>query len=86
MKRRASQRLAVLVAAPLITVGIIVGAGEAIRAETALAQFSYLADYGANETAEIGQERARDAGVRHNTDAQHGTPGKDGGPVDRDGM
>ena len=66
MNRKVSSRIAVVLSAPLVVVGVIAGISTHSHS---------LADYGSNETAEIGQEHARDAGVRHDTDVRHGDGG-----------
>jgi hypothetical protein len=57
---RTRVRLATFLAAPVAACGIFTGAFL-----LGSSQSQNLADFGANETAEIGQEHARSAGVHH---------------------
>ena len=59
-------RITTIVATSLIAAGITAGA-----ATIASPSPHHLADFGANETAEIGQQRARDAGVQHEHNSGH---------------
>ena len=59
-------RITTIFTTSLIAAGITAG-GWTIASPPA----HYLADFGANETAEIGQERARDAGVQHEHNSGH---------------
>lgn len=64
MIRNYLARIGIVLAAPAISAGLIVGTLNSTPPKQ-------LADFGANETAEIGQEHARDAGVRHMSNAGH---------------
>lgn len=66
MKRTASTRITTVLLTPLVAASIAAGAWTLVSTHP-----EYLADFGANDTAEIGQERARDAGVRHEHNGGH---------------
>jgi len=66
MNQKILLRIAAMLAAPLVMMGIVVKsqAVDPVNSHD-------LADYGASVTAQIAQEHARDAGVRHDSDVQH---------------
>jgi len=66
MNRNASFRIATFLAAPVVVAGIVAGGGALTHPAP-----QYLADFGANETAEISQQQARDEGVRHTSNTGH---------------
>jgi len=66
MNRIFGRRITAVLLTPLVAAGIAAGAWTLVSTHP-----EYLADFGANDTAEIGQERARDAGVRHEHNGGH---------------
>jgi hypothetical protein len=66
MNRNASLRIATFLAAPVVVAGIVAGGGALNHPHPV-----YLADFGANETAEIAQQHARDEGIQHMPDTRH---------------